>query len=89
MSEYAVHGRDAGSGSLLAALAEAAFLIGLEKNRYRRSSHHHRAIETSHSPFFMCLQNDSKLLKACYSVWSFILKKFSLTFGFLSNDLYK
>ncbi|ONK55600.1 uncharacterized protein A4U43_UnF1340 [Asparagus officinalis] len=32
VSEYAVHGGDAGSGSLLAALAEAAFLIGLEKN---------------------------------------------------------
>ena len=29
-------GNDAGTGSLLAALAEAAFLIGLEKNRYRR-----------------------------------------------------
>ena len=34
VSEYAVHGKDAGSGSLLAALAEASFLIGLEKNRY-------------------------------------------------------
>lgn len=33
MSEYAVTGKDAGTGSLLAALAEAAFLIGLEKNR--------------------------------------------------------
>lgn len=32
VSEYAVHGVDAGSGSLLAALAEAAFLIGLERN---------------------------------------------------------
>lgn len=32
VSEYAVHGSDAGKGSLLAALAEAAFLIGLEKN---------------------------------------------------------
>ncbi|KDP35692.1 hypothetical protein JCGZ_10878 [Jatropha curcas] len=32
VSEYAVTGRDAGTGSLLAALAEAAFLIGLEKN---------------------------------------------------------
>lgn len=32
VSEYAVHGRDAGSGNLLAALAEASFLIGLEKN---------------------------------------------------------
>lgn len=32
VSEYAVHGSDAGSGSLLAALAEASFLIGLEKN---------------------------------------------------------
>ena len=29
-------GNDAGTGSLLAALAEAAFLIGLEKNRYPR-----------------------------------------------------
>lgn len=33
VSEYAVTGKDAGTGSLLAALAEAAFLIGLEKNR--------------------------------------------------------
>lgn len=27
-------GNDAGKGSLLAALAEAGFLIGVEKNRY-------------------------------------------------------
>jgi hypothetical protein len=34
VSEYAVNdARDAGNGSLLASLAEAAFLIGLEKNR--------------------------------------------------------
>lgn len=33
VSEYAVTGKDAGTGSLLAALAEAGFLIGLEKNR--------------------------------------------------------
>ncbi|XP_020219901.1 alpha-L-arabinofuranosidase 1 [Cajanus cajan] len=32
VSEYAVTKRDAGNGSLLAAVAEAAFLIGLEKN---------------------------------------------------------
>ncbi|KAL3819656.1 hypothetical protein ACJIZ3_005561 [Penstemon smallii] len=32
VSEYAVTGDDAGKGSLLAALAEAGFLIGLEKN---------------------------------------------------------
>lgn len=32
VSEYAVTGNDAGKGSLLAALAEAAFLIGIEKN---------------------------------------------------------
>ncbi|OIT36342.1 PREDICTED: alpha-L-arabinofuranosidase 1-like [Nicotiana attenuata] len=32
ISEYAVHGNDAGKGSLLAALAEAGFLIGVEKN---------------------------------------------------------
>ncbi|XP_028761340.1 alpha-L-arabinofuranosidase 1 [Neltuma alba] len=32
VSEYAVNGRDAGTGSLLAALAEAGFLVGLEKN---------------------------------------------------------
>ncbi|KAL3357671.1 hypothetical protein AABB24_018070 [Solanum stoloniferum] len=32
ISEYAVHGNDTGKGSLLAALAEAAFLIGAEKN---------------------------------------------------------
>lgn len=34
MSEYAVTGQDAGKGSLLKALAEAGFLIGLERNRY-------------------------------------------------------
>lgn len=32
VSEYSVTGKDAGKGSLLAALAEAAFLLGLEKN---------------------------------------------------------
>ncbi|KAM7270842.1 hypothetical protein ACFE04_030056 [Oxalis oulophora] len=32
VSEYAVTGKDAGTGSLLAALGEAAFLLGLEKN---------------------------------------------------------
>ncbi|GKV28989.1 hypothetical protein SLEP1_g37973 [Rubroshorea leprosula] len=32
VSEYAVTGNDAGKGSLKAALAEAAFLVGLEKN---------------------------------------------------------
>ncbi|KAJ0098920.1 hypothetical protein Patl1_22267 [Pistacia atlantica] len=32
VSEYAVVGEDAGTGSLLAALAEAGFLIGLERN---------------------------------------------------------
>ncbi|XP_077241518.1 alpha-L-arabinofuranosidase 1-like [Tasmannia lanceolata] len=32
VSEYAVHGNDAGKGSFLAALAESGFLIGLEKN---------------------------------------------------------
>ncbi|KAJ4706781.1 alpha-L-arabinofuranosidase 1 [Melia azedarach] len=32
VSEYAVTGKDAGTGSLLAALAEAGFLLGLEKN---------------------------------------------------------
>ncbi|XP_008786787.1 alpha-L-arabinofuranosidase 1-like [Phoenix dactylifera] len=32
VSEYAVTGSDAGTGSLLAALAEAGFLIGLERN---------------------------------------------------------
>ncbi|KAL2319914.1 hypothetical protein Fmac_028883 [Flemingia macrophylla] len=32
VSEYAVWKQDAGNGSLLAAVAEAAFLIGLEKN---------------------------------------------------------
>jgi alpha-N-arabinofuranosidase len=33
VSEYAVTGQDAGKGSLYAALAEANFLIGIEKNR--------------------------------------------------------
>ncbi|KAG8099044.1 hypothetical protein GUJ93_ZPchr0013g34481 [Zizania palustris] len=32
VSEYAVTGDDAGKGTLVAALAEAAFLVGLEKN---------------------------------------------------------
>ncbi|KAI8031869.1 Alpha-L-arabinofuranosidase 1 [Camellia lanceoleosa] len=32
VSEYAVTGKDAGIGSLLAALAEAGFLIGVERN---------------------------------------------------------
>ncbi|KAJ1433983.1 Glycosyl hydrolase, all-beta, partial [Sesbania bispinosa] len=32
VSEYAVTGKDAGTGSLLAALGEAGFLFGLEKN---------------------------------------------------------
>jgi alpha-N-arabinofuranosidase len=32
-SEYAVVGRDAGTGSLLAAVAEAGFMVGLERNR--------------------------------------------------------
>ncbi|XP_057437861.1 alpha-L-arabinofuranosidase 1-like [Lotus japonicus] len=32
VSEYAVTGNDAGTGSLLAAIAEAGFLLGLEKN---------------------------------------------------------
>jgi len=34
VSEYAVWKEDAGAGSLYAAVAEAAFLIGLEKNRF-------------------------------------------------------
>ncbi|KAG5041887.1 hypothetical protein JHK87_005802 [Glycine soja] len=34
VSEYAVWQDDAGNGTLLAAVAEAAFLIGLEKNRW-------------------------------------------------------
>jgi hypothetical protein len=34
VSEYAVWKTDAGRGTLLAALAEAAFLTGLEKNRW-------------------------------------------------------
>ncbi|XP_052162346.1 alpha-L-arabinofuranosidase 1-like isoform X1 [Oryza glaberrima] len=32
VSEYAVTGKDAGKGTLVAALAEAAFLVGLERN---------------------------------------------------------
>ncbi|KAG6481104.1 hypothetical protein ZIOFF_057696 [Zingiber officinale] len=34
VSEYAVTGSDAGNGSLLASLGEAAFLIGVERNRW-------------------------------------------------------
>ena len=36
VSEYAVWKTDAGRGTLLASLAEAAFLTGLEKNRWNR-----------------------------------------------------
>jgi alpha-N-arabinofuranosidase len=39
VSEYAVTGNDAGQGSLLASLAEAAFLIGIEKNRFTEVSY--------------------------------------------------
>lgn len=35
VSEYAVWRDDAGKGSLLASLAEAGFLLGIEKNRFR------------------------------------------------------
>ncbi|XP_019245489.1 PREDICTED: alpha-L-arabinofuranosidase 1-like isoform X1 [Nicotiana attenuata] len=46
ISEYAVTGNDAGKGSLLAALAEAGFLIGVEKNS--------EAIEmASYAPLFV------------------------------------
>ena len=34
VSEYAVTGGEAGRGNMLKALAEAGFLIGLERNRY-------------------------------------------------------
>lgn len=39
VSEYAVWKTDAGRGTLLAALAEAAFLTGLEKNRWHINLH--------------------------------------------------
>lgn len=39
VSEYAVTGNDAGTGSLLAAIAEAGFLLGLEKNRFTEASY--------------------------------------------------
>ncbi|KAI3889271.1 hypothetical protein MKX03_003948 [Papaver bracteatum] len=46
VSEYDVHGEDAGKGSFLAALAEAGFLVGIEKNS--------DIIEmASYAPFFM------------------------------------
>ncbi|KAI3899813.1 hypothetical protein MKW92_036678 [Papaver armeniacum] len=46
VSEYAVRGEDAGKGSFLAALAEAGFLVGLEKNS--------DIIEmASYAPFFL------------------------------------
>jgi len=38
VSEYAVWKTDAGRGTLLASLAEAAFLTGLEKNRWHITS---------------------------------------------------
>ncbi|KAG6752130.1 hypothetical protein POTOM_044349 [Populus tomentosa] len=34
VSDYAVTGNDVGTGSLLAALADAGFLIGLKRNRF-------------------------------------------------------
>jgi alpha-N-arabinofuranosidase len=34
VSEYALTGEEARYGTLLAAVAEAGFLIGLEKNRF-------------------------------------------------------
>ncbi|TKY62772.1 Alpha-L-arabinofuranosidase 1 [Spatholobus suberectus] len=39
VSEYAVTGKDAGTGSVLAALADAGFLIGQEKNRFTETSY--------------------------------------------------
>ncbi|KAL9336057.1 hypothetical protein Peur_070550 [Populus x canadensis] len=39
VSNYAVTGKDAGTGSLLAALAEAGFLIGLKRNRWQAMHH--------------------------------------------------
>ena len=38
VSEYAVTGKDAGNGNLLAALAQAGLLVGLERNRYMQFS---------------------------------------------------
>lgn len=37
VSEYALIKEDAGNGTLLAAVAEAGFLIGLEKNRFSQT----------------------------------------------------
>ena len=57
MSEYAVTGKDAGKGSLLAALAEAAFLIGLEKNRFLIITKKHQMsykIKNIFDDFFLC-----------------------------------
>jgi alpha-N-arabinofuranosidase len=34
VSDYAVTGNDVGTGSLLAALADAGFIIGLKRNRF-------------------------------------------------------
>jgi alpha-N-arabinofuranosidase len=34
VSDYAVTGNDVGTGSLLAALADTGFLIGLKRNRF-------------------------------------------------------
>lgn len=42
VSEYAVVGADSGRGSLLAALAEGAFLIGIELNRFEPCDFHLR-----------------------------------------------
>ena len=44
VSEYAVWRSDAGRGSLLASLAEAAFLTGLERNRCGLSGEHTRVL---------------------------------------------
>ena len=37
VSEYALTREEAGNGTLLAAVAEAGFLIGLERNRFSQT----------------------------------------------------
>lgn len=60
VSEYAVTGKDAGTGSLLAALAEAGFLIGLEKNRFGLFSQKYPFYKLSYCVYFF--------KKNCYCV---------------------
>ncbi|KAL5994835.1 aspartate-semialdehyde dehydrogenase-like protein [Asimina triloba] len=68
VSEYAVTGKDAGTGSLLAALAEGGFLIGLEKNS--------DVVEmASYAPLFVNSNDRRQLEEQYYYLSSWHLKR--------------